>query len=174
MKFLVRRFGTKEGVIYRGGIWFEIISTEQRGFLKSYYRYVSLTNSSLYQEYDKKFYYALVNVENPYFFDVSKPKVIGEAVYPVALYAQLFSKPLEEVKVMFRKLKAQYWEQQNPNELAYKKIEGIIASKLKKKGYDAVIFVRNIYDEVLFNYGNGNILDKDQMFYFGNNVEWLD
>ena len=178
MEFLVRRYGTKAGIHYRGGLWFEIVTPDYNKYTHSYFEdaYDSFSEDGDFAEYavsNVSMHYAFVNVEKPYFFSVDRKNVLGESHYPIALYSEVFKIPFFDVYDIKLKLEGQQLDELYSPELAYAELEKQIAEKLRSRGYDSVILVKNLYDEVLFNSGDLGCIDKDQMFYFGNDIRWL-
>lgn len=169
MKFLVRRFGSKLGRYDRLGLWFEIISSSKARFTQSAYKHIfGLTSSSA------KLYYAFVEINHPYFFVV---KDYNEGQYPIALYAQVFNMPYDDALEYKRELENIFVDDRDVNafEAGFAELEKEIWWKLKTDGYDSVMFIKNLYDEVLFNSNDTTALEFDQIFYFYPNlVEWLD
>lgn len=177
MEFLVRRYGFKESLEDRGGTWFEIVTSE-------YWKY----SESMYMDFFKPVYetdveeyglfYALINTVKPYFYKVDN--TFPENYYPVLVYAhlhkidpyKLYTSLEDEITRISEDV--DYADSlESLSEKTYAKLEREIATDLKNKGYDSVIFVRNLYDEVLFYNNDKSVLNKDQIFYFGNDIRWL-
>lgn len=178
MEFLVRRYGTKAGIHYRGGLWFEIVTPDYEKYTHSYFEdtYDSFSEDGDFAEYavsNVSMHYAFVNVEKPYFFSVDRENILGESHYPIALYSEVFKKSFWDVYNLKFEIEGKYPDEIYKPEMAYAELEQRIAEKLRSRGYDSAILVKNLYDEVLFNSGDLDCIDKDQIFYFGTNIRWL-
>ena len=173
MKFLVRRFGNRFGTYTdeRGGIWFEIVSPQNEYFG------FSVFNNRSNKAYDSGFHYGFVNLDRPYFIDVSSREIYSETFYPKIAYAHLFKMSVDEANTVYHDMWLNLRNYANLGEdltdVAYARYERYISNRLKELGYDSIIFVRNIYDEVLFNSKSYDNFVQDHVFYVGNDIDWF-
>lgn len=169
MRLLVRRFGKRQSAYNREGVWFEIMNPLSYSFTESLYRRY-FKPKTVADALHSGLFYAIIDVNKPYFFHT---KTLSEAQFPIALYAQLFRISHDDALAYKKSLEDHSDKTLDPSEIAYASIERRISEKLRNEGYDSVVFVKNLYDEVLFNSKDRSALDNDQIFYFENNVEWL-
>ena len=147
------------------------MSNKDRDYLSSYYK----GSYDFFPVGHKvSFHYALIEVNKPFFFYIDRYSIQYESQYPISLYAHLCHIPYEKAHDIYRSIVRSFAGTSNPSEHAYSDMERRISTELRERGYDAVIFVNNLYDEILFNSGDLDILDKDQIFYFRDNIQWLD